>query len=195
VSARPFPAERLLLCAGGGIGAALLPAWIVWLREHFEVEVRVGLTRGAEALVSPKALAVVCGRPVFLDREEQRGDPTVWHIEAAEWPDAVLVAPATANLLAKLAHGIADDMVTTVLLATERPVVLVPSLPPAMESKRSTRRNLATLEGDGFGVAPTAVGRVAASGSHGSGAMLDAPAAFACLKRFVEGQQRGEQAA
>lgn len=183
-----FPTERLLLCAGGGIGAALLPAWILWLREHFEIDVRVALTRGAQALVSVEALAAVTGRPVLTEDDEHRNDPTVRHIEAAEWADAVLVAPATANLLAKLAHGIADDLVTTILLATERPVVLVPSLPPSMEDKPSTQRNLAALQGDGFGVAPTAVGRIAADGSHGSGAMLDAPAALAYLKRFLEGR-------
>ncbi len=192
---RSFPARRLLLCAGGGIGAALLPAWILWLREHFEIDVRVGLTRGAEALVSAKALAVVTGQPVLMDHDEQRDDPTVRHIEAAEWADAILLAPATANLLAKLAHGIADDIVTTVLLATERPVVMVPSLPSSVERKPSTQRNLRVLQDDGFGVAPTVVGRVAADGSHGSGAMLDAPAAFAYLKRFAEGQTLRTKAA
>ncbi|MGI8574118.1 MAG: flavoprotein [Egibacteraceae bacterium] len=183
-----FPAERLLLCAAGGIGAALLPAWILWLREHFEIDVRVALTRSAQGLVSAKALTAVSGRPVLLDGDEARNDATVRHIEAAEWSDAILVAPATANLLAKLAHGFADDLVTTVLLATERPVVLVPSLPPSMEGKPCTRRNLALLHHDGFGVAPTVVGRVAADGSHANGAMLDAPAAFAHLKRFIEGR-------
>ncbi len=190
-----FPAERLLLCAGGGIGAALLPAWILWLHQHFAIDVRVALTRGAQALVSPKALTTVTGRPVLIDGDEQRNDPTVRHIEAAEWADAVLVAPTTANLLAKLAHGMADDLVTTILLATERPVVLVPSLPPSMEDKPCTRRNLALVQDDGFGIAPTAVGRVAADGSHGSGAMLDAPAAFAYLKRFLEGRASSAKAA
>lgn len=177
--------RRLLLCGSGGVAVALLPAWVAWISQHFEVEVRVGLSQGAESLVSPKALAVLTQREVLC--RSALGDelPEVRHLNAARWPDAVLVAPATANLLARLAQGIADDLLTTVLLACDAPVVLVPSVPPAMAGKPATRRNLAVLAEDGFGIVPTVQGVEAATATPAAGAMADAPQALEYLKRFV----------
>jgi phosphopantothenoylcysteine decarboxylase/phosphopantothenate--cysteine ligase len=179
--------RRLLLCGSGGVAAALLPAWVAWIRQHFAVELRVVLSRGAESLVSPKALAVLTRNEVLCGSALGDELPEVRHIEAARWPDAVLVAPATANLLARLAQGVADDLLTTVLLACEAPIVLVPSLPPAIAAKPATRRNIATLANDGFGIVPTVHGVETATANEAAGAMADAPAALAYLKRFVGG--------
>jgi phosphopantothenoylcysteine decarboxylase/phosphopantothenate--cysteine ligase len=177
--ARPYPAERILLAGTGAIGVALLPAWVFWIRQHFKLEVRVALTRHAEELVSATSLEVLCGAPVVRE-----GDG-VAHLEAASWADAVVVAPATANVLAKAAQGIADDIVTTVVLAADCPVVFVPSLPPAMRAKRATVRNLRRLADDGYGIVPTGEGVQAFDNTIGGGAMADPPAALAFLKRFI----------
>lgn len=185
----PLGFRRLMLCGSGsgsgGVAVALLPAWVAWIRQHFEIEIRVALSRGAEELVSPKALAVLAQHRVLRSSTQVDELPEVEHIAAANWPDAVLVAPTTANLLAKLAQGAADDLLSTVLLACPAPVVLVPSLPPAMAAKPAVRRNLATLTADGFGIVPTVWGVETATGARGAGAMADAPTALAYRKRFV----------
>lgn len=182
---RQLPVDRLLLCGSGGVSVSLLPASVAWIRQHFDVELRVVLSRGASELVSPKALAVLTRNEVVPPAPAYDDGPTVHHMELARWAQAALVAPATANLLAKLATGMADDLLSTVLLAFEGPIVLVPSLPPAFARKPATRRNLETLARDGFGIVPSMEGLEAASGERGEGGMADAPTALAYLKRFV----------
>ena len=195
VSRPALPFERLLLCGSAGVSVALLPAWVAWIQQFFDVDVRVVLTRGAEDLVSPKALAVLTRHEVLTSAPADEPDPVVRHLEAARWADAVLVAPATANLIAKLAHGLADDLLTTIVLACEAPVVLAPSLPPAVSAKPAVRRNLALLADDGYGLVPTAQGTEAATGTHAPGAMADAPTALAYLKRFSAADGRRVEAA
>jgi len=185
-----LPFERLLLCGSGGVSVALLPAWVAWSRQHFDLQIRVVLTRGACELVSPKALAVLTREEVARPAAGEDATASVRHLELAGWAEAALVAPATANLLAKLAAGIADDLLSTVLLAFDGPVVLAPSLPPAMARKAATRRNLATLAADGYGIVPTMQGIAAATGEREDGGMADAPTAFAYLKRFAIGAGR-----
>lgn len=180
-----LPVERLLLCGSAGVGVSMLPASVAWIQRHFDVEIRVVLSRGASELVSPKALAVLTRNEVMESFSGLDDGPSVHHLELARWAEAALVAPTTANLLAKLANGIADDLLTTVLLGFEGPIVLVPSLPPAFARKPALRRNLETLAGDGFGIVPTAEGLEAASGERAEGGMADAPTALAYLKRFV----------
>lgn len=180
-----LPVDRLLLCGSGGVGVSLLPASVAWIQRHFEVEIRVVLSRAAGELVSSKALAILTRNAVAQSCAGSDDGPIVRHLELARWGQAALVAPATANLLAKLANGIADDLLSTVLLAFEGPIVLAPSLPPAFARKPATQRNLQTLADDGFGIVPTAEGLEAASGERGEGGMADAPTALAYLKRFV----------
>lgn len=182
---RPLPFNRLLIGAGGGIACSLLPAWITWLQQHFNVETRVVLTRGAERLVSAKALAVLTRAEVLIEEDAGPTGSAVRHIAAARWADAVLVAPATANLVGKLAHGIADDLVSTVVLATEAPTVIAPALTPTMASRPATRRNLDTLSADGYCVLPTGLGVESATGDVAAGAMVDAPVAVGALARLV----------
>lgn len=180
-----FPARRLLLAGSGSIACAALPAWVVWIRQELGIEVRVLLTRRAQSLVSEATLAALSGNDVARDSEKPADLGSVPHQGLAAWPDAILVAPATANVLAKVANGFADDLLTTVVLATEKPVLFAPALPPAMQGKPAVRRNLATLERDGYGLVPTQTGFVAADGSQGAGAMSDVPVALAYLKRFM----------
>lgn len=189
-SLHSLPFERLLLCGSGGISVALLPAWVAWARQHFDLQVRVVLSHGASELVSAKALAVLTRADVARSLESGDAGPSVRHLELARWGQAALVAPATANLLAKLAAGIADDLLTTVLLAFEGPVVLAPALAPEMAHKPATRRNLATVVRDGYGIVPTMQGLEAATSERAEGGMADAPTAFAYLKRFALDHRR-----
>lgn len=182
----PFPARRLLLCAGGSVASAHLPFWVSWIRQTFDVEVRLLLTRRAENLVSAVSLGALSGHPVQLDRVDAAAQQRVPHCELAAWPDAVLVAPATANLLAKAAQGIADNLLLTVLLATDAPVAFAPALTPAMAAKPAVRRNLETLRADGHAIIDPKRGFAAVDGVEAEGAMADPVAAMAALKRFLE---------
>lgn len=184
-ASRRLPVDRLLLCGSGGVSVALLPASVAWIQQHFEVEIRVVLSRGASELVSPKALAVLTRNEVMPAAAGDDTGPSVRHLELARWAQAALVAPATANLLAKLVAGIADDLLSTVLLAFEGPIVLAPALPPAFARKPATLRNLEILASDGFGIVPTMEGLEAASSERGDGGMADIPTALAYLKRFM----------
>ena len=178
-------ATRILLAGGAGIGVALLPAWIGWASRQWRIQFKVVLSAKASTLVSSKALSVLTGSPVPSDGMQDGSLERVLHIELATWPDAVLVVPATADLIARLAHGIADDLLTTVILATPRPTVLVPSIGGTALGKPAVRRNLAVLEGDGYGLVPMPNGLQVSDGSISPGAMADAPTAFAYLWTFL----------
>ena len=180
-----FPIRRLLLGASGSIACAILPAWVSFMRESLGLEVRVLLTRRAELLVSAATLGALSGHPVALDRDDPATLATVPHQELADWPEAILVAPATANVIARLAAGMADDLLTTVVLAAECPVVLAPAMALPMLSKPATVRNLDTVRRDGCGIVPVHDGFAASAGASRGGAMADAPVALAYLKRFL----------
>ncbi|NJQ04485.1 flavoprotein [Streptomyces lonarensis] len=144
---------RVLLAATGSITVVGLPEWISMLRARFGWTVRVCLTHSADQLVSRRALAAVSGSPVDGPSwETERG--VVPHQELAAWPDLVIVAPASLNFLAKLAHGMADSLALTAVLSTRAPVVIAPSLPEAAAVRPSVQRNLALLAEDGHRVVP-----------------------------------------
>lgn len=135
---------RVLLAISGGIAAYKTPQLVRDLRAA-GAEVRVVLTPGAEKLVSPLALQAVSGAPVQTSLWEGDAGFAMDHIELAKWANVVLVAPATANLLAKMAAGLADDLVTTLLLATTAPVLVAPAMNQAMWQHPATVQNINQL--------------------------------------------------
>ncbi|MEC9085312.1 MAG: flavoprotein, partial [Pseudomonadota bacterium] len=140
-------AKRILLGITGGI-AAYKSAELVRLLKKAGHEVRVFMTRGAEAFVAPLTYQALSGEPVrssLLDPEAEAG---MGHIELAKWADQVVVAPASADFMARLAHGLADDLLTTVCCATEAPIALAPAMNQAMWKNFRTQRNLALLTED-----------------------------------------------
>ena len=139
--------KRLLLGITGGI-AAYKGAELVRLLKKAGCEVRVVMTPGAEAFVAPLTFQALSGEPVrtsLLDPEAEAG---MGHIELAKWADQVLVAPASADFLARLAHGLADDLLATVCCATEAPIAVAPAMNQAMWKNHRTQRNLALLSED-----------------------------------------------
>src|SRR4051794_8610224 len=128
-------AQRILLGISGSIAAYTVPQSILWLRHVLGVEVRVILTRQAATMVAPRALAVASGHPVTLDDDASTNDPAVPHIDLTRWADVMLVLPASANLIGKAANGIADDTLTTCILAAACPVVFVPNMNEIMWRK------------------------------------------------------------
>jgi phosphopantothenoylcysteine decarboxylase/phosphopantothenate--cysteine ligase len=140
-------ARRILLGVTGGI-AAYKSAELVRQLKKAGHEVRVVMTRGAEAFVTPLTYQALSGEPVrtsLLDPEAEAG---MGHIELAKWADQVVIAPASADFIARLAQGMADDLLTTVCCATEAPIAVVPAMNQAMWSNGRTQRNIRLLEED-----------------------------------------------
>ena len=172
--ASPLPARRILIGIAGSIAAALtVPQTIMWLRSGLDVEIRTIMTRQATSLVTPRAVAVASGYPVALDSEGAANDPLVPHIELTRWADLFLVLPATADILGKAAQGIADNLLSTCILAAACPVVFVPCMNGQMWHKPVVQRNVAILRADGYGVIPPVAGVALADGQPTVGAMPD----------------------
>ncbi|MDF0749333.1 bifunctional phosphopantothenoylcysteine decarboxylase/phosphopantothenate--cysteine ligase CoaBC [Marinobacter sp. 71-i] len=140
-------AKRILLGVTGGI-AAYKSAELVRLLKKSGHEVRVVMTRGAEAFVTPLTFQALSGEPVrtsLLDPEAESG---MGHIELAKWADQVVIAPASADFIARLAQGMADDLLTTLCCATEAPIAVAPAMNQAMWSNGRTQRNVDLLASD-----------------------------------------------
>jgi phosphopantothenoylcysteine synthetase/decarboxylase len=151
-------ARRVLVCASGGFACYTLPGFVLHLLRHFADDVQVVLSRAAAAMVQKYAVEVATRNAVFVDMTDQSGDVYVPHIELGRNVDLIVVYPATVNIIGKVAHGIADELIAAIILATTAPVVFVPVANPAMTNHVAVQRNLAQLEMDGYLVHPVVVG-------------------------------------
>jgi phosphopantothenoylcysteine decarboxylase/phosphopantothenate--cysteine ligase len=165
-------ASRVLLIIAGGIAAYKSLDLIRRLRER-AIAVRVVMTRAAQEFVTPMSVAAIAGERAFTDLFDPASELDVGHIRLARDTDLVVVAPATADLMAKMANGHADDLATAVLLATDKPVLIAPAMNPRMWAHPATRRNLATLAADGIAVVGPGEGEMAESGERGVGRMAE----------------------
>ncbi|MEZ4330693.1 MAG: bifunctional phosphopantothenoylcysteine decarboxylase/phosphopantothenate--cysteine ligase CoaBC [Myxococcota bacterium] len=163
--------RRVLLAITGGIAAYKAPELVRALRKAGH-EVRCALTPEAERFVSPRVLQSLSGRSVRRDLFDAGEEGEIDHIGLADWAELVLVAPATANLLAKMAHGLADDLVSTVLLATRAAVLVAPAMNVHMWSHPATQTNCAILRSRGVAFVGPEAGELAC-GWEGLGRMSD----------------------
>jgi phosphopantothenoylcysteine decarboxylase/phosphopantothenate--cysteine ligase len=163
--------KQIVLGVSGGIAAYKAPDLVRRLRER-GAEVQVVLTRGATHFVTPLTFQAVSGRPVRDDLWDEAGEAAMGHIELARWADLVLVSPATADLMARLACGMADDLLTTLCLATEAPLVLAPAMNRVMWAQPATRSNAETLVARGVTLLGPGEGDQAC-GEIGAGRMLE----------------------
>src|SRR5262252_8999931 len=152
--------KRILLVIGGGIAAYKCLDLIRRLKER-GAQVRVIMTRAAREFVTPLAVGAIAGEPAFTELFDLSTEFDIGHIRLARDCDLVVVAPATADLMAKMANGLADDLASTVLLATDRRVLLAPAMNPRMWSHPATQRNLAMLVRDGAALAGPGEGEMA----------------------------------
>jgi phosphopantothenoylcysteine decarboxylase/phosphopantothenate--cysteine ligase len=164
--------KRILLGIGGGIAAYKSAELVRRLRDQ-GAEVRVVMTRAAREFITPLTLQALSGHPVHHDLLDPAAEAAMGHIELAKWADLVLIAPATADLLARLAQGSADDLLTTLVLATDAPVALAPAMNQAMWRDPATQANAALLEQRGLRLFGPAAGSQAC-GDVGPGRMLEA---------------------
>lgn len=164
--------KRVLLIVGGGIAAYKSLDLIRRLKER-GIAVRCILTKAAEHFVTPLSAGAIVGERVFTDLFDPAGEFDVGHIRLARETDLIVVAPATADLMAKLAGGHANDLATAVLLATDAKILLAPAMNPRMWSNQATQRNLAQLIADGVTLVGPNEGEMAEAGERGMGRMAE----------------------
>ncbi|MFZ5725143.1 MAG: bifunctional phosphopantothenoylcysteine decarboxylase/phosphopantothenate--cysteine ligase CoaBC [Pseudomonadota bacterium] len=171
---------RILLIVGGGIAAYKSIELVRLLRKAGYV-VRCVLTRAGAQFVTPLTLAALSENKVYTDLFDLKDEVEMGHIQLSREADLVVVAPATADLLAKMAGGIADDLATTLLLATDKPVLAAPAMNVRMWLHPATQRNVATLRGDGVTVMEPDEGDMAC-GEYGPGRLPEPEAIFAAIE-------------
>lgn len=170
------PKPRILVGVSGGI-AAYKACELVRELKRAGCAVRVAMTEGAQAFVTPLTFQALSGEPVRTGLLEAEAESGMDHIALARWADHVVVAPATADLMARMAHGHADDLLTTLLLATEAPVTLAPAMNHRMWAHPATRANHTLLQERGIRFLGPDAGEQAC-GEQGPGRMYE-PAAIA----------------
>jgi len=183
---------RVLLIIGGGIAAYKSLDLIRRLQDR-GARVRCILTQAAQHFVTPLAAGALAGERAFTDLFDPQSEFDVGHIRLARDTDLVVVAPATADLIAKMAGGHADDLASAVLLATDKPMLLAPAMNPRMWAAKATQRNLAQLVADGIQVVGPNAGEMAERGEAGFGRMaepLEIAAAAEAMLRWT-GQLAG----
>jgi phosphopantothenoylcysteine decarboxylase/phosphopantothenate--cysteine ligase len=163
--------RRILVAVSGGIAAYKVPELVRALDRQGH-ELRCMLTEAASEFVSPLVLQTLTRQPVRMQLLDAGEEGRIGHIDLADWAELVVVAPATANLLAKLAAGIADDLVSTVLLATRAPVLVAPAMNVNMWEHAATTANVATLRARGVAFVGPGTGALAC-GWEGAGRMSE----------------------
>ena len=165
-------AKRVLLIVGGGIAAYKSLDLIRRMKER-GLAVRCILTKAAEHFVTPLSAGAIVGERVFTDLFDAGSEFDVGHIRLARETDLIVVAPATADLMAKMAGGLASDLATAVLLAAGTKILLAPAMNPHMWANKATQRNLAQLIADGVALIGPNHGEMAEAGEHGLGRMAE----------------------
>lgn len=177
-------AHRVLLIIGGGIAAYKTPDLVRALRKD-GFQVRCLLTAAAEQFVSPLSLASVSGDKVYENLFDMTDEAEMGHIQLSRDADIVLVAPATADLIAKMAQGTANDLASTALLATDKPVYIAPAMNVRMWHHAATQRNITQLASDGITLIGPEEGDMAC-GEYGLGRMAEPAQIAAAIKASID---------
>jgi len=175
--------KRILLIIGGGIAAYKSLDLIRRLRER-GAAVRCVMTQAAQHFITPLSVGTLTGDTVFTDLFDRQAEHDVGHIRLSREADLIVVAPATADLMAKLSHGLANDLASNVLVASDKPVLFAPAMNPRMWSHPATKRNRATLASDGVRFVGPARGEMAESGEAGDGRMSEPLEIVAAVENF-----------
>ena len=183
--------KHILLIIGGGIAAFKSLDLIRRLRER-GVEVTPVLTKAGEEFVTPLSVSALAAQKVYRDLFDLTDEAEMGHIELSRAADLIVVAPATADLMAKMAGGLAGDLASTLLLATDKRVLIAPAMNVRMWDHPATQRNLATLHGDGILVVGPNEGDMAC-GEYGPGRMAEVPEIIAAIDAaLADGPLKGK---
>ena len=177
--------RRILLIIGGGIAAYKCLDLIRRLRER-GAKVRCVMTAAAQEFVTPLAVGALSADHVFTALFDRQDEHDVGHIRLSREADLIVVAPATADLMAKMAHGHAGDLASTLLMATDKPVLIAPAMNPRMWSHPATLRNRATLRADGIAFVGPGRGEMAESGEAGEGRMAEPLEIVAAIEALLD---------
>jgi phosphopantothenoylcysteine decarboxylase/phosphopantothenate--cysteine ligase len=172
--------KRILLIVGGGI-AAYKACELIRLAKKAGIGVKCVLTDGGAHFVTPMTLAALSEQQVYTTLWDLKDETEMGHIQLSREADLIVVAPATADLMAKMAAGIADDLATTLLLATDKKVLAAPAMNVRMWQHPATMRNVATLRGDGVMVMEPDEGAMAC-GEYGPGRLPEPPVILAAIQ-------------
>ena len=181
--------QRILLVIGGGIAAYKCLEFIRRAKDR-GYRVRAVMTKAAAMFVTPLSVGAITGERVFTEIFDRDDEHDVGHIRLAREADLVVVAPATADLIARMAGGHADDLATTVLLATDRPILAAPAMNPRMWAHPATQRNVALLEMDGVAFVGPGTGEMAERGESGVGRMSEPAEILDAAVELLEGAPR-----
>lgn len=184
--------KKIVLGVTGGIAVYKAVDLVSRLRKQ-GCEVRVVMTEHAQQFVTPLTFKEISGNKVAVSMWSSNQEFNVEHIALANWADAFVVAPATANIIAKMAYGLADDLLSTTLLAAQAPIVVCPAMNTGMYENVATQENIAKLQGRGITVMPPAVGKLAC-GTSGAGRLPEPQEIVEFLNAFFakrEGDLRG----
>ncbi|WP_428031450.1 bifunctional phosphopantothenoylcysteine decarboxylase/phosphopantothenate--cysteine ligase CoaBC [Ancylobacter sp.] len=176
--------RRILLIIGGGIAAYKSLDLIRRCKER-GASVRVVMTGAAQRFVTPLAAGALSHERVFTELFDREAEQDIGHIRLSREADLIVVAPATADLMAKMAHGLADDLASAVLLASDRPILLAPAMNPLMWANPATRRNAAQLAADGIAFVGPNSGAMAERGEDGPGRMAEPLEIVAAAERLL----------
>ena len=184
--------KKIVLGVTGGIAVYKAVDLVSRLRKQ-GCQVRVVMTEHAQQFVTPLTFKEISGNQVAVSMWSSNQEFNVEHIALANWADAFVVAPATANIIAKMAYGLADDLLSTTLLAAQAPIVVCPAMNTGMYENVATQENIAKLQGRGITVMPPAVGKLAC-GTSGAGRLPEPQEIVEFLNAFFakrEGDLRG----
>lgn len=181
--------KTILVIIAGGVAAYKVPDLIRRLRER-GANVRAVLTEAASRFIQPTLVAAVSGAPAMQDLFEPVAGMDIGHIRLAREADLIVVAPATADIMAKIASGLADDLATAILLARDSPLLVAPAMNPHMWSNPATVRNVARLTQDGVVFVGPEAGEMAEPGEAGLGRMAEPAAILAAIERHLVSDER-----
>ncbi len=179
---------RVTLIIGGGIAAYKALDLIRRLKER-HIHVRCVLTKAAQHFVTPLAASALSHERCYTDLFDPESEFDAGHIRLARDSDLIVVAPATADLMAKIAHGVADDLASAILLASRGPILLAPAMNPLMWNNAATSRNVATLQRDGIAMIGPNAGEMAEAGEAGIGRMAEPLEIAAAAERLLRPPQ------
>jgi len=176
--------RKILVGLTGGIACYKVPYFVRALRKA-EAEVQVVMTEAATRFITPLTLETVSGQAVAVSMFPEGEFVSTRHIDLAEWPDLIVIAPATANFCGKVASGVCDDLLTTIICASPRPVIVAPAMNPQMWKHPATRRNAAWLMENGYRFVGPAKGEMACD-HWGEGRMVEPEELFEAVKFFFK---------
>ena len=185
--------KKILIGLTGGIACYKVP-YLVRALGKAQAETRVMMTESATKFITPLTMETVSGHPVAVEMFPEGEFVATRHIDLAEWPDLVVIAPATANFCGKIASGVFDDLLTTIVCASPSPVLVAPAMNPQMWQHPATQKNVAWLKKNGYRFVGPAKGEMACD-HWGEGRMEEPEAIFKAIQTFFKKKRSAKKKA